>query len=135
TLNVIYPLADQAHHSLSLNFTLSSGRPYTIPNGYVEINNVIVPLFLERNNSRIPTYHRLDLSWRIHNPSLKKKRWTADWVFTVYNIYGRKNAYNIYYAQRTGGLGYIFGNSSLGSYRLSIFGAPIASLAYQFKFQ
>ncbi|MCB0607397.1 MAG: TonB-dependent receptor [Lewinellaceae bacterium] len=135
TLNVIYTLADQAHHSLSLNFTLSSGRPYTIPNGYVEINNVIVPLFLERNNSRIPAYHRLDLSWRIHNPSLKKKRWTADWVFTVYNIYGRKNAYNIYYAQRTGGLGYIFGNSSLGSYRLSIFGAPIASLAYQFKFQ
>lgn len=134
TLNIIYTLADQAHHSLSLNFTLSSGRPYTIPNGYVEINNVVVPLFLERNNSRIPAYHRLDLSWRIHNPSMKKKRWTGDWVFTIYNIYGRKNAYNVYYGPRAGGLGYIFGSSYLGSYRLSIFGAPIVSLTYQFKF-
>ena len=134
-LNAVYTLNDGAHHSLSLNFTLSSGRPYTIPNGDIKIDDIFVPIYFERNNGRLPTYHRLDMSWTIKNPSLKNKRWVGEWIFTVYNIYGRKNAQNIYYGPRAGsGFGEVFKNSNLGAYRISIFAAPVVSLTYQFKF-
>ena len=123
-------------HELGFNLVVQSNRPYTIPNGFVEVNEVAVPLFLERNNARLPLYHRLDFSWTIHNIKRRKKAWTGDWVFTVYNVYGRNNAYNIFYQPRdanTPQLG-IFSRSPFASYRLSIFGAPVLSLAYKFTF-
>lgn len=123
-------------HELGFNFVVQSNRPYTAPNGFVEINGVDVPLFLERNNDRLPIYHRLDFSWTIHNIKREKKAWTGDWVFTVYNVYGRDNAYNIFFQARDEGtppLG-IFGGSPFAAYRLSIFGAPMISLAYKFTF-
>ena len=123
-------------HELGFNFVLQSNRPYTVPNGFVEIDETPVPLFLERNNDRLPVYHRLDFSWTIHNIKRREKAWTGDWVYTVYNIYGRKNVYNIFYQPRdanTPALG-IFSRSPFAAYRLSIFGAPVLSLAYKFTF-
>lgn len=123
-------------HELGFNLVIQSNRPYSVPNGFVEIAGTPVPLFLERNNDRLPLYHRLDFSWTIHNFKRKKQKWTADWVFTVYNIYGRDNAYNIFFQPRDEGtpdLG-IFSGSPFAAYRLSIFGAPILSLAYKFTF-
>ncbi|WP_282080117.1 hypothetical protein [Aquimarina algiphila] len=72
------------------------GRSYTIANGIFEINNIDVPIFTERNNTRLPVYHRLDFSWKIHYVQTKNKRWIGDWTFTGYNVYGRKNLFNIY---------------------------------------
>ncbi|MBB4079265.1 hypothetical protein GGR28_001885 [Lewinella aquimaris] len=121
-------------HELGFNLVVQSNRPYTVPNGFVTIRDTPVPLFLERNNDRLPVYHRLDFSWTIHNFRREKRKWTGDWVFTVYNVYGRDNVYNIYFQPRNAGtpaLG-IFGGSPFAAYRLSIFGAPILSLAYKF---
>ena len=135
TLNTNLTLDDGKTNRISLNFVVQSNRPYTVPNGFLTVDQQAVPIFLERNNDRLPTYHRLDFSWTIHNPRMIKKRWVGDWTVTVYNLYGRKNAYNIYYQQRgTGNQNPLFGSSPLGSYRLTIFGAPIASLTYSFKF-
>ena len=115
---------------------VQSNRPYSVPNGIVEVNERLIPIFLERNNARLPVYHRLDLSWTIHNASMRKRRWVGDWTVTVYNLYGRKNPYNIYYQPRgRGDRAEVFGNSPLASYRLTIFGAPIFSIAYSFKFE
>lgn len=136
TLNANLSLDDGKTHRISLNLVVQSNRPYTVPNGFLNVDDLPVPIFLERNNDRLPTYHRLDLSWTITNPLMAKKRWTGDWTFTVYNLYGRKNAYNIYYRPRSaGGPAEIFGSSPLGSYRLTIFGAPIVSLSYNFTFE
>lgn len=124
-------------NTFSFNFTYQTGRPYTTANAIFTVDDVIVPVFLGRNNSRLPDYHRLDFSWRIHNPSTdKNKRWKSDWVFTLYNLYGRQNAYNIYYGSRRGtDLGAIFGSSPLGSYQLSIFSTVVVSLGYSFIFE
>lgn len=136
TFNSSLTLDDGSTHRISLNFTLQSNRPYTVPNGFLNVEGLPVPLFLERNNARMPTYHRLDFSWTIHNPKMEKRRWVGDWTLTVYNLYGRNNAYNIYYQPRQpGSPSNIFGSSPLGSYRLTIFGAPIVSLTYSFKFE
>ena len=137
TLSANLTLDEGKTHELGFNVVVQSNRPYTIPNGFVEINGVDVPLFLERNNARLPLYHRLDFSWTIHNIKQRRKAWTGDWVFTVYNVYGRDNAYNIYYQPRDAGtpaLG-LFGGSPFAAYRLSIFGAPVFSLAYKFTFR
>jgi len=135
TLNTNLTLDDGKTNRISLNFVVQSNRPYTVPNGFLRLDGQTVPIFLERNNDRLPTYHRLDFSWTIHNPKMIKRRWVGDWTVTVYNLYGRQNAFNIYYQQRgTGAQNPIFGSSPLGSYQLTIFGAPIASLTYSFKF-
>ncbi len=136
TLNSSFTMDDGRTHRLSLNFVVQSNRPYTIPNGFLVLDGLSVPVFLERNNARLPLYHRLDFSWTIHNANMKKRRWVGDWTLTFYNLYGRKNAYNIYYQPRLSGKDAdVFGGSPLGSYQLTIFGSPIVSLSYGFKFQ
>ncbi len=133
-LNGTVNFVANAYNTFSFNFTYQTGRPYTIPNATFLVDNIPVPIFLERNNSRLPDYHRLDFSWRIHNISTKAKRWKGDWIFTVYNVYNRKNAYNRYFGGKNG-LGQKFGDGPLGAYQLAIFNSTIVSLAYSFKFQ
>lgn len=113
------------HHSFSFNFAYSTGRPYTAPEGFIRYQGRTYPYYNERNQYRLPDYHRLDFAWNIYNPSLKARRWQGHWTFTVYNLYGRRNVYSIFY--RTEG-------QATNPYRLSIFGAPIPSLAYNFQF-
>ncbi len=136
TMNAILVLDRGRTHELGFNLVVQTNRPYTVPNGFFELNDLPVPLFFERNNARLPTYHRLDFSWTIHNFRREKRRFVADWVFTVYNLYGRNNAYNIYFqpkepSQRLG----ILSRSPFAAYRLSIFAAPVLSLSYKFTFQ
>ncbi len=127
------------HHKFSFNFTAQSGRPYTIANSFVKIQDIEVPIFLERNNSRLPMYHRLDLSWHIRfNKNKNNKRWLNDWTFTVYNLYSRTNPFNIFYTQRnstTRSDDFIFQDSPLAAYSISALNSPLFSLTYNFTFQ
>lgn len=132
TINFEY---DQ-YNTWSFNFTGQTGRPYTAANGIVIIEGIETPLFLERNNARLPTYHRLDFSWNVRGKKKENKRWEGDWTFTIYNVYGRRNPYSIYYTQRNGTENAdVFLNSPLGSYELSILNSPLLSLTYNFVFQ
>jgi outer membrane receptor protein involved in Fe transport len=136
TFNARLTLDEGRTHELGLNLVVQSNRPYTVPNGFVTIGATPVPLFLERNNDRLPTFHRLDFSWTIHNFRREQRKWIGEWVFTVYNIYGRNNAYNVFFQPRdanTPPLG-IFSGSPFAAYRLSVFGAPVVSLTYKFTF-
>lgn len=114
------------HNSFSFTFMYSRGRPYTEPVGFVNYLNNFYPFYDERNNKRIPDYHRLDFSWNIYNPSMKNRRYKGNWAFTVYNIYGRKNVYSVFFRTE---------NGLNRGYKLQIFAAPIVSLAYNFEFQ
>ncbi len=113
------------HHSFSFTFAYSTGRPYTAPEGFIRYQGRTFPFYDERNQYRLPAYHRLDFAWNIYNPSLKARRWQGHWTFTVYNLYGRRNAYSIFY--RTEG-------RATNPYRLQIFAAPMPSLTYNFEF-
>ncbi|MFM1914300.1 MAG: hypothetical protein RIR51_2153 [Bacteroidota bacterium] len=125
-LNISLVIGQGKHHDFSFNFTYSTGRPYTTPQGFVQYQDKVFPYFSERNNIRIPDYHRLDFAWNIYNPRMDpKKRFKGNWVFSVYNIYGRKNPYSIFY--RSEGM-------VLNSYKLVIFGSPIPTLAYKCTF-
>lgn len=126
------------YNTVSFNFTGQTGRPYTVPNATVVIDEIEVPIFLERNNARLSVYHRLDFSWNIHfSKSKENKRWQNDWTFTVYNVYGRKNPVNIFYAQREdfSENSDVFGGSPLGAFQISLLNSPLISLTYNFTFQ
>ncbi len=125
TVNASMIINQGAHHDFSFNFTYSTGRPYTTPQGFINFSESIYPFYSVRNNSRIPDYHRLDFSWNIYQPSMRTKRFKGDWNFTLYNLYARKNAYSVFFRNE--------GRVSK-TYKLSVFGAPIVSLAYNFRF-
>ena len=113
--------------SLSLNFTYSTGRPTTQPLALAKVAGVLVPIYLDRNQQRVPDYHRLDFSMTFEQNALTKKRKNeSSWVFSIYNVYARKNAYSIFYKLSPA--------SSTDAYKLSIFGTTFPSLTYNFKF-
>ena len=126
TLNAVMNIEPDRHNSFSFVFTYATGRPFTAPSGYYLENNTKVLIYSERNNDRVSDYHRLDFSWTIKNATLRKKRWEGSWVFAVYNLYGRRNAYSYFFKQ---------GKDGVAPYKLSIFANPLVSLTYNFVFQ
>ncbi|WP_461533550.1 TonB-dependent receptor [Sinomicrobium sp.] len=112
--------------SLGGNFIFQSGRPVTFPKGRYEIGGISVPDYRSRSDSRLPSYHHLDLSATYVPKPEKKKGWQGEWVFSIFNLYGRKNAASITFHP----------NENTGyseATRLSVFGI-IPSIIYNFKF-
>lgn len=112
--------------SFGANFALQSGQAVTYPDGYYEYQGITVPSYGLRNESRLPAYHHLDLSATYTPRPDKKKGWQSEWVFSIYNIYGRKNAASISFGQNE-----ITGQNE--ATRLSIFGI-VPGVSYNFKF-
>nr|WP_246203067.1 TonB-dependent receptor [Fulvivirga lutimaris] len=111
----------------SVNFNAATGRPISAPSERFLINNVIVTNYPERNNYRIPTYHRLDMSLLIRTNHKKDKKWEGSWTLTVYNVYGRKNAFSVFFEDGQDGR-YRYPKA----YKLSILGSVFPSVTYNF---
>lgn len=112
--------------SFSSIFTLQSGQPVTYPNGQYQYQGITIPTYGLRNENRLPTYHRLDLSASLNPNKNKDRNWQGEWVFGIYNVYSRKNAASISFRQNQDS-----GNNE--AVRLSIFGV-VPSVTYNFKF-
>ncbi|MEO0469079.1 MAG: TonB-dependent receptor [Bacteroidota bacterium] len=82
--------------SFSTSWVYYTGDAVTFPSGSYVANGTIVPLYTERNAERFPDYHRLDLSatWFGKNPNTNLN-------FSLYNAYGRKNAFSIDFREST----------------------------------
>lgn len=118
------------------NFILQSGQPVTFPNGQYEYQGIKIPSYGGRNEDNLPLYHHLDLS-ATYIPTRgkaelaegkpdKTKGWQGEWVFSIYNIYNRKNAASISFRENR-----VLGENE--AVKLSIFGA-VPSVSYNFKF-
>ncbi|MEO6328227.1 MAG: TonB-dependent receptor [Ginsengibacter sp.] len=79
--------------TLSANWVFYTGDAVTFPTGKYRVNDQTVFYYTDRNSYRMPNYHRLDLGATCILP--KKKRWSSEFTFSVYNAYGRENAYVI----------------------------------------
>jgi len=125
-LNVVGTYDYNPKWSFNANFTLQSGRPVTYANGYYEFGGFNVPNFSLRNENRLPLYHHLDLAATYTPKPDKKKGWQSYWVFSLYNIYNRKNAASITFST----------NEDTGlneTKKLSIYGL-VPGVSYNFKF-
>ena len=112
--------------SFSSIFTLQSGQPVTYPNGQYQFQGISIPTYGLRNENRLPTYHRLDISATLIPSKNKNRDWQGEWVFSIYNLYSRQNAASISFRQNQDS-----GNNE--AVRLSIFGI-VPSVTYNFKF-
>ena len=79
--------------SVSGVFVYYTGDAVTFPTGKYSFEGQTIYQYAKRNANRMPTYHRLDLSVTYENKN-KNKRETS-WNFSLYNVYGRENAYRI----------------------------------------
>jgi outer membrane receptor protein involved in Fe transport len=114
--------------SFNANFLFQTGQPTNYPVGQYEIQGLNVPIFNDntRNADRLPAYHRLDLSATLTPNKNKGRKWQAEWVFGLYNVYGRMNAASINFRQNRETLR----NEAI---QTSIFGL-VPAVTYNFKF-
>ncbi|UOQ52069.1 TonB-dependent receptor [Hymenobacter cellulosivorans] len=111
--------------STSLNFNYSTGRPITLPLAKFYAGNSMRVYYSERNAFRVPDYYRADFALNIEGNHKIKKLAHSSWTISVYNLTGRKNPYSVYYKAE---------NGQINGYQLSIFGRPIPTITYNFKF-
>jgi len=124
--------------SASANFSFLSGTPTTFPTSRFEVQEYLIPFnaLEDRNNVRIPSYHRLDISATLKGKKTKhgKPRKNEDyWVFGLYNVYGRTNPFSIYFSQGTDRVP-LDEPIPTSATQVSIIGTIIPAISYNFKF-
>ncbi|GAB3894117.1 TonB-dependent receptor [Spirosoma agri] len=125
TLNIQARWAMSHNWSFSTNFVYYTGVPATYPDGQYTYNGEPVQDYSRRNADRIPDYHRLDVAFSKDTRFTKAQQRYGIWTLGVYNLYAHKNPYSIYFTRY---------NQRTESYRLSVFGTLIPSIAYNFYF-
>lgn len=115
-------------------FTYSTGRPLTLPAGKYEYANYNPDVLTERNAYRLPAFHRLDLSVTLNPRKNATRSWKGQWVFSVYNVYNRKNPFTIYTRTRQDKDGNILGDGTEKEARLIYLFPVLPSVTYNLKF-
>ena len=109
----------------SATWVYNTGQPVTYPYGKYTVDGVTYSIYNgERNKSRYPDYHRLDLSatWKCKE---RHKNWKGEWNLSVYNAYGRKNTWAVIFLPD--------GENNIQTQQISLF-SFIPSISYNFKF-
>lgn len=79
--------------TVSATWVYNTGNAVTFPSGKYTINGNTEFYYTERNGYRMPDYHRLDLGATRY--FTKSQKHESSLNFSLYNAYGRKNAYTI----------------------------------------
>lgn len=112
--------------SFSSNFIYQTGQPTNYPVGQFEFQNLTIPYYGLRNQERLPDYHRVDIAATLTPRKNKNRKLQGEWVFSIYNVYSRKNAASINFKR----------NADTGvneAVRTSIFGI-VPAVTYNFRF-
>jgi len=125
SLNLVLNQHLNRRFSISANYVYTTGRPITLPVAAYYSEGKPLLHFSERNQYRLPDYIRLDFSLNIEGNLKRNKLAHSFWMFNIYNVFGRKNAYSVYF-KSVGG--------NLEGYKLSIFGRPVFTISWNYKF-
>jgi outer membrane cobalamin receptor len=90
-LNAVLTYQISKRTSFSTDFVYATGAPFTAPNGSVTFGNDVVETYGSRNSARMRDYDRLDVALTVKNKDRPGRKWHGEWVFSVYNAYGRHN--------------------------------------------
>jgi hypothetical protein len=115
-----------AKWAFGANFIFQTGQPATFPNGQYQYNGIVIPTFENRSSSRLQAFHHVDLSATLTPSKNQGRNWQGEWVFSIYNVYDRKNAASVSFRENTD----VGRNEAV---KLSIFGI-IPAVTYNFKF-
>ena len=126
-ITVVASYAFSPRYQLSANWVYSTGAPVTFPTGRAIIGNEVVPVYTARNEYRMPDYHRLDVSFIIKRKQHPNMKWDWEWNFSIYNLYGRKNAWSIGFVEEEDNPGVTYAEKTY------LFGM-VPSVTFNFKF-
>jgi hypothetical protein len=114
-----------AKWNVSANWVYYTGDAVTFPAGKYRVDDQTVFYYTDRNAYRLPAYHRLDLGATCQ--LRKRKKYSAELSFSIYNAYGRENAYTINFRDNKDD------PSRTEAVRYALF-KFIPSVSYNFKF-
>ncbi|MEO0339148.1 MAG: TonB-dependent receptor [Bacteroidota bacterium] len=127
TVNLVAKRQLGKRSALSFNFTYQTGRPITgLVSSYAQ-NNSPIPNFSERNAYRVPDYVRFDVSMTIAGRTWPGKKFNSNLTLSAYNLFGRRNAFSVFYQRPEGAL-------IPRAFQLSVLGAVFPAVTYNFSF-
>jgi hypothetical protein len=129
-LSVVVSHEINEHWTLGAVFVYASGNLIWLPTSLYFFEGNPVVNYGERNNYRMPAYHRFDLSATWIPNRRPDKKLKSSWNFSIYNVYSRLNPYFIY-LETTGSP--IDGNLKNTANMVSLF-PIIPSVTYNFNF-
>jgi len=118
--------------TLGANWTYNTGGAISLPVESYDYDGIAVPVFNSRNSSRLPDYHRLDLSAKISSPKNQFRKIKKEFVFSIYNAYARKNPLTLYVGEDLSADADKFNPRIVGN-RVSLF-SIIPAVSVLFKF-
>jgi len=122
----------------SANWIYYTGSAISTPISFYYYNGYSVPIYGDKNNDRLPNYHRLDLSitFKLSKP---ERHYQHSIIFTLYNAYARNNPIVVNFNKiMTDNGKFVVPTNLNGDYEiipttLSVAGR-IPALTYNFKF-
>jgi hypothetical protein len=115
---------------LSSVFVYGTGNAATVPERFYFINGVLTQENSRINAYRLAPYHRIDFSATLTPRHKKKRKYSDNWVFSIYNAYSRQNPYFIYFDQEGSALD---GSLKVGARQVSLF-PIIPAVTWNVKF-
>ena len=115
---------------LSSTFVFGSGNAATLPERFYIFDGVLTQEYSRINEYRLPSYQRLDFAATYSPNKHPKRKLKSEWVFSVYNLYSRKNPYFIYFDQEGNAYN---GTLKVQAKQVSLF-PVIPSVTWNFKF-
>jgi len=114
--------------NFAANFVFATGSPTSYPIAKYTVQGNQIYEYSARNSNRIPEYHRLDISATYDFKKNANRRFKQSLNFSIYNVYGRRNAYSITPEANEDNL------NQTQFLRISIIGSLIPSVTYNVKF-
>ncbi|MDI9873592.1 MULTISPECIES: TonB-dependent receptor [Flectobacillus] len=130
TLNMLAQYEINKKWSFGANFAYITGVPYTLPEQQFVVEGQVYPYIPAgtRGNFRVPAYHRLDVSATKKNKKALFGKGESEWVFSIYNLYNRRNPFSIYTRPNE------TNPAQTEAVQLSIIGSFVPAVTYNFKF-
>jgi len=108
-----YPSRYDRRHDLSVvaNYTINdkwkiagvfvygTGNAISVPERFYFIGGVLSQQYSGINAYRMAAYHRMDFAATYTPKPKKERKYTTNWVFSLYNAYSRANPYFLYFDQ------------------------------------
>lgn len=128
--NLILQYQTAKRWSFGMNFAYISGVPYSLPLQKFSFDGISYPLTPAgtRGNIRVPDYNRLDISATRKSKKGLFKKGESEWVFSIYNLYNRKNPFSIYTRPNEEN------TLQTEAVQLSIIGSFVPAVTYNFNF-
>jgi len=112
--------------SFSTDFVYGTGNAVTYPTGKYNIGGLTTFSYSARNSYRMPSTNRLDIGATLEGKPHKK--YHSSWTFGIYNIYGHRNPYSVTFRDSK------TVPNTTEAVETSIFGTPVPSVTWNFKF-